>query len=891
MAKHCSKCNQDYADDLAECPHCAAATQTKLGGRGQERPTRLMSRGSERNTQLSAKEPAPEAKSAGGQRDKVEVSDAPPAQEGPSDSMVDLGSLPAETVGSESQVIMAELASNDSHAGLVSDSAVNLAEGEVVAEDEGSSVVNLGASPVVSNEGSSEEKAGRSAVMTDASGIDIDGGPATISASDSSMHPASGSDLDLGEEKSPTGSSSDLDLDPTSGSELDLGGGESAVPGSGIDVAQAPEATDSTSDIDLGAMPSETPSSEPAVSEEEVNDLLAELEETPAQIAARGAAEREAAEIAEGEQAVAAAEAEEAAEAAQAEEEKPAKAAKPRSPVPALAGSAVLGIVIGAGGLLGVQSLMGSGDKPKQLANQSVTQPKPVPMPFEAFAARVDSGDWDEVKAAIDQVPGANPKELVALGKYHLGSYLKNAGAKVNLEDKDLQPALQNLQKAADQKDPDALFDLAFIKELAGKLPEARDGYAKGAQEFANDPQQKQRFEAAISRVEWKMSVKKAGAALIPQLQRGEDRALVLALLSVALQQPPPQQPAQQPAQQPPPAAPAEKPEAGFEFWQAAKLAHEGKFSDAVAAIDKARKLHDERRFSRLRKAQNPLSDPAEDIFLRCCDELRAYWQLENRMREGGYLTDKNTPPEALQALIQKAQGSDATVKELKDKLIAAQKGQQDAEAKAAELQKKLQTASAKNTPADGDLKAKEKMLADRDAALAAAKKENENLKSVMDDMSAALAKVRDELAAAKKAADAVPNKEAGSDVRPQRAETQPLSLPLNQQNGRRMPNPLAAEKHFAAGLNFYFDNDYANAEKELLLAVENDSQDARFFYFLGLSRLARNRSRDAYADFNQGVALERLNRPSSVAVNESLERVQGPTRRLVNGFRENPQR
>ncbi len=103
------------------------------------------------------------------------------------------------------------------------------------------------------------------------------------------------------------------------------------------------------------------------------------------------------------------------------------------------------------------------------------------------------------------------------------------------------------------------------------------------------------------------------------------------------------------------------------------------------------------------------------------------------------------------------------------------------------------------------------------------------------------------------------------------------------------IPNPLEAEKHFAAGLNFYFDRDYTNAEKEFLLTVENDPQDARYFYFLGLSRLGQSKRRDAFADFDEGAMLERLNRPSPAAVSESLERIQGPLRRIVNEVRTRP--
>src|SRR5262249_27477539 len=53
----------------------------------------------------------------------------------------------------------------------------------------------------------------------------------------------------------------------------------------------------------------------------------------------------------------------------------------------------------------------------------------------------------------------------------------------------------------------------------------------------------------------------------------------------------------------------------------------------------------------------------------------------------------------------------------------------------------------------------------------------------------------------------------------------------LRRPDSLRIPNPLEAEKHFAAGLNFYFEGDYTNAEQEFLLTIRNESQDARYFY------------------------------------------------------------
>jgi hypothetical protein len=101
--------------------------------------------------------------------------------------------------------------------------------------------------------------------------------------------------------------------------------------------------------------------------------------------------------------------------------------------------------------------------------------------------------------------------------------------------------------------------------------------------------------------------------------------------------------------------------------------------------------------------------------------------------------------------------------------------------------------------------------------------------------------------------------------------------------------SPLEAERHFAAGVNFYFDGNYGSAEKELAKAIANDSQDARYFYFLGLAKLALGK-RDAIEDIDQGARLERANRPPPAAVSETLERVQGPVRRIINQVRTRPQ-
>ncbi|HZT81139.1 MAG TPA: tetratricopeptide repeat protein, partial [Gemmataceae bacterium] len=105
--------------------------------------------------------------------------------------------------------------------------------------------------------------------------------------------------------------------------------------------------------------------------------------------------------------------------------------------------------------------------------------------------------------------------------------------------------------------------------------------------------------------------------------------------------------------------------------------------------------------------------------------------------------------------------------------------------------------------------------------------------------------------------------------------------------DSRSVPNPLLAEQHWGAGLRAYYARRWADAEREFGEAIANDSQDARYFYFLGLSRLQQGRRADAIADFEEGYRLEELGKPSRTAVNASLERVQGPMRRTLDRYRE----
>ena len=240
----------------------------------------------------------------------------------------------------------------------------------------------------------------------------------------------------------------------------------------------------------------------------------------------------------------------------------------------------------------------------------------------------LQNGDFDKAaQAGIEQIDENNPEQLGHRGEFRWLAYLQKqyaTKAALNPADAGVKQAAADLQAAADKGNTDALFWLGHLQESTNAADKAKATYAKGAGE-AKDPLQKRRFEAALNRLELREPAK-AGAA------RGPDAAEAFLLAMVALQA----SPAAAPVPAPPPAADAD--EAGFAFWDAVQLARQQKYAEAVQALDKARALHDQRRYSRLRKAQNPLSDPTEEVFLRSADELKAYWQLQEKLQAGGYL-------------------------------------------------------------------------------------------------------------------------------------------------------------------------------------------------------------------------------------------------------------
>ena len=98
------------------------------------------------------------------------------------------------------------------------------------------------------------------------------------------------------------------------------------------------------------------------------------------------------------------------------------------------------------------------------------------------------------------------------------------------------------------------------------------------------------------------------------------------------------------------------------------------------------------------------------------------------------------------------------------------------------------------------------------------------------------------------------------------------------------------AEKYYSAGVIQYWKGDYAAAEKDFATAIRYFKDDARFFYYFGLTCLQQGKRAEATEAFQKANELESKSRPSSAQINAMLERVQGIARQAIDQAREHPQ-
>jgi tetratricopeptide (TPR) repeat protein len=321
-------------------------------------------------------------------------------------------------------------------------------------------------------------------------------------------------------------------------------------------------------------------------------------------------------------------------------------------------GGTFLGTLVGAGACVALYfaGLIPAADKgktpPPPKTNNGGDPGKPAPMDFAAKLDHVKNGDLDKAaKAGIEKIDEKKPAELYGRALYNWRVFLSEQKGDPPFNPNDrVQKALKDLEPAIKAKNPDALFLRGRIRQWTGKVKEARADYDRGIKDFS-DPVQKERFQAALDRLDLPPAKVEARAPRLPGAPRLRRAEMLVALLMLF-----------QPPDKGKPKGAKGSPEAGFEFWRAVKLAREKKYDDALKALDVARARHGKRRFARLGKQQNPLSDPDEEIFLRACDELKSAWIIERRLRNPDYLTaEKEDRLATIDKLIEKAESTAIT--------------------------------------------------------------------------------------------------------------------------------------------------------------------------------------------------------------------------------------
>ena len=307
----------------------------------------------------------------------------------------------------------------------------------------------------------------------------------------------------------------------------------------------------------------------------------------------------------------------------------------------------VVGVLVGVGACAGLY-FGGVLDKPAegpprgtaQVNNTNgvgsrMGQPPAAATPTVADAQKaLAAGDPAEALKALEAANAETPEAKATRGQARLMARLRDAAA-VAPNDPELAKARVDLHAVADDATAGptavkAAIHLGLTHEVAGNRAEARKVYAAAQQKF---PKAADVFQAALDR----LAATDADAGKTSLSPRdAEQLALAASFLLVFTQEPPP---------------PEEPAEAGGLFWKAMNAAAAGRYADAADAVTKAKAAHQARAKALSGRGLNPLSDPLEQIFPKCCDDLKAYWDLRAAVYGNKALAAAKTPADVTKAL------------------------------------------------------------------------------------------------------------------------------------------------------------------------------------------------------------------------------------------------
>jgi tetratricopeptide (TPR) repeat protein len=524
----------------------------------------------------------------------------------------------------------------------------------------------------------------------------------------------------------------------------------------------------------------------------------------------------------------------------------------------------------------------------------------------ESVQTLLERGEFDRLLAQPrSEAPDSGT--LAARGEARWLLYLKQQSEKqqpIKADDEVVKQARADLENA---KSAASLFWLGQIEEGAGNVEGARKLYRNGMNQFKDNAEDVRVFQAALDRLDAIEPAVDAQSRLLPESTRQHlatllaDASLTKALQAlIALQD----QPVTRGGAKPAPATDAATnaspaSEAGFDFWKAVRLAKQGDYEAAVQTLSTARAIHANRRFQRLKKNQNPLSDPTEEIFLKSCDELISAWQVRAKMQQSGLASSKN-PVKAIGQILSTASAQNesaaaihaAVEKAAKDPAVGGATEPAQVIARLAEAQEKSQAQLAEVR----DVLSKANLISG-----------DTSLSSAIDHLVKQDAETQQLLASLAKNLGVQGNADGGGQQLTQAVEklevdnktmqsklTDALAKIAAHQAGARAeggnsPNRMLAEEHYEAGHQAYWQGNYQAAAREFDQAIREagkPSRDARYLYYLGLARFQQGDEQEAREAFLQASAIERDHSTQRPAVNGALERVQGQARAILNTYR-----
>jgi tetratricopeptide (TPR) repeat protein len=298
-------------------------------------------------------------------------------------------------------------------------------------------------------------------------------------------------------------------------------------------------------------------------------------------------------------------------------------------------GGTLLGMVLASGACAGLYfgGVIPKGDKsePIKISQAGTTTPptqqiQPTEKPSLGLGdakAALEAGDPTRALKVLDTITAAAPDKVTpdtkaARGQARLFATYQGLGeaATVASDNVELKKAREELQAVLNDaeagKTPGgeklavkATIHLGLTYELAGDQAKAREIYEEGLRKF---PNYSATFQAALDRV---TALTATSDGLSRRLLPADAQQLLFAVLLIQ-----------------PETSTKEEEEAGMSFWRAVNLATAGRYSEATAEIKKAKQVHLKQAKAQAGRGLNPLSDPLEQIFSRCCDELKAYWEL-----------------------------------------------------------------------------------------------------------------------------------------------------------------------------------------------------------------------------------------------------------------------